>query len=287
RRLVQNTLAIIERLHPELKQRFAWQLHLGAQGQAAIALETHYAPEVQRFSVSEGFWISPPSSQTRAANQLIHPSTDLPENICGIPTVPTANPAHGAKDRPRRCFHGNLPNVTEDGSSCPVWVASNGTSHRPTGFHVVFSHLVESLVYRSADAQKFLGNETGNATVATYHWILQSLRQRARNGVAQGCDQLNPVRAQAWRQHWYRNNQTAPQTEFFRHDAHDVAVTEHVRSANVEYAARCFRYCEDSYQVSHYIPDRDRLTWGANPFGGDHDGQSFHQVAQDFEGCRA
>src|SRR5271165_5529634 len=277
----------MERFNPELKKRLTRQLHLGAQRQAAVALDAHDPPEVQRFSVSDGFWVPPPSPQTRAANHLIHPSADLPENVCGVPPVATTHPADRAKDRPRRCFHGNLADVAEHGSASPIRVAWNRARHRPNGLHVVFSHLVESRVYGFADAQKFLGNETGNATVATYHWILQSLRQRAGNGVAQGCDQLNPVRAQAWRQHGYRNNQTAPQTEFFRHDAHDVAVTEHVRSANVEYAARCFRYCEDSYQVSDYIPDRDRLTWGANPFGGDHDGQSFHQVAQDFERCRA
>jgi len=51
----ENALAIIERFNPELKKRLTWQLHLGAQGQPAVAFETHYPPEVQRLSVSDDF----------------------------------------------------------------------------------------------------------------------------------------------------------------------------------------------------------------------------------------
>ena len=89
-------------------------------------------------------------------------------------------------------------NVSEHGSARPVRVAGNRTSHRPIRLHAVFSHLAESGVYGFADAQKFLRNQTSNAIVATDDWILESFRQRTRNGVTERRDQLDPVRTQTW-----------------------------------------------------------------------------------------
>ena len=55
-------MAIIERFNPKLKKRLTWQLHLGAQGQPAVALETHDERIILPntcFSVEPGIYLPP------------------------------------------------------------------------------------------------------------------------------------------------------------------------------------------------------------------------------------
>lgn len=69
--------------------------------------------------------------------------------------------------------------------------------------------------------------------------------------------------------------------------AHHLLVREHVGAADVEGTAHLGRHGGTADEVAQDVADGDGLDAGADPAGGDHDGEPFGQVAQHFEGGRA
>jgi hypothetical protein len=65
-----------------------------------------------------------------------------------------------------------------------------------------------------------------------------------------------------------------------RHAIEHVAVGEDVGAADVHFAAERLGHLGRAQQVLDDVVDGDRLGGGAQPAGGDHDGQSFDEVAQ-------
>ena len=127
----------------------------------------------------------------------------------------------------------------------------------PGGVDVELAEQREHARDRLAYAEQVLRNETGDAIVTAYHGIFETFGERLGDVATERSDQMNPVRAQARAQDRNRYDPATGKSEFFRHQANDVAVAQHLRAADVKNATRGFRCRQHSDQIRKDVLDGD------------------------------
>lgn len=97
---------------------------------------------------------------------------------------------------------------------------------------------------------------------------------------------MNPVGTETRGEDGNWNDPAPSQAQFFRHDAHNVAIAKDVRATDVEDAARGLGHGETSHEIADDIPHGDWLARRTDPARRDHDRQAFDKVAENLEGRR-
>src|ERR1035438_10264245 len=140
---------------------------------------------------------------------------------------------------------------------------------------------------RLTHVEQLLRNDPRDPVLAADYFVFQTLGQRPRDFIAQRGHEMNPVRTQARGEDGNHNDSAARKSEFFRHDAHDVAVAERLTPADVKNTTDRFRRRQDASQVREHILDGDGLATGGDPLWSDHDRQAVNEIAKNLERCRA
>src|SRR5208337_2863727 len=95
--------------------------------------------------------------------------------------------------------------------------------------------------------------------LAAHYRVSESLCQRFCYLVAERRDEMNPVGTQTWSQDRDGDDPTSFQTEFLRHDTHDVAIAERLGTADIKDATRGLGGGQRSGQIPDHISDGNRL----------------------------
>src|SRR5678815_847597 len=202
--LLQSTLGFSLRLHKKLEPCLARQFHFCTESQHPVALDRNDSPEIERFTIADRFRITSTTAKTRTTSQNVDPTTNLPEPVRRIPSVPSTDTAHGSEYSPVRSFNQNSALVAKDCSAGPVWIPRNDSGHRPVCFDLIFCQFAQGRSDCVPNREQFLRYEFCNLIFAADNRILESLRQRLCNVVAERRDQVDPIRTQARRQYWNR-----------------------------------------------------------------------------------
>ena len=265
------------------QRRDAGQLHLGAQFEAAAWHHVRHAPEVERIADDEVVLVAAAATQARAADELVHRAAQLPKPVAAIPTGVAADRRCRRKRARGRGRDPDLAVVEIGRAAGPIGIAGHRAGVGPRGFDFVLGTVTERSVHRLAHRQQLLRHQSRRAVVAAHSAIAQPFCERSRDRMRHRRDQVDPQRTESRRQHRNGHHDARTQAARLCHHAHEIAIREDVRAADVERRANGLRDVEARDEVVQHVAHRDRLRLGRDPTRCDHRGQVLDEVAQDLE----
>ena len=283
RRLAERAVGVVDGGDFEFQLRFAGEFHFGAQRQAPVPRNAGDAPEVEGFTESNAFGIAAAAAKARAADEPVEPSADLPQPVGRVPAVAAAHTADGAEGGRGRGVDGEGTGVTEDGAAGPVGISGDGAGHGPVGDDAVLGDFDQGGGDGLLDGEEGLGDERADGVFAADDGVFEAFGKRFADVIGERCDQVDPIGAELGGEEGEREDQPGPELEFGGHDGHNLAVGEDFGTADVVGLAGGGWVGQAAGQVADDVADGDGLALGGDPFGRDHDGKAFDEVAEDFK----
>ncbi len=287
RRLAERAVGVVDGGDLEFQLRLTGEFHFGAERQTAVPGDAGDAPEVERFPESNALGITTAAAETGAADEPVEPAADLPQPVGRVPSVAAAHTADGAEGGRGGGVDGDVAGVAEDGAAGPVGIAGDGAGHGPVGDDTVLRDFDERGGDGLLDGEEGLGDERADGVFAANNGVFEAFGERFANVIGQRRDQVDPIRTEFGREERERDNDAGPEFEFSGHDGHDLAVGEDFGATDVVGLTGGGGVGQASGQIADDVANGDGLALGGDPFGRDHDGEAFDQIAEDFKRRRA
>ncbi len=163
---------------------------------------------------------------------------------------------------------------------------AGGEGVEPRGGDFVLGDADEGFVDGLLVGEEILGDDFLKAGVLADGFVDEGLDEGLSQGVAGGGDEVEPAGGEAGGEKG-NGNDVAFELACFGVSEEEFAVGEDVWSSDVELLLEGFLLTQNSGEVADDVSDGDGLAAVTGPLGGDHEGEFFGKVADDFEGGRA
>ena len=284
-RLVDRDIPIAGH-HLEFQPAASRHLHLGRQSQPPRPIADLHLPAVERLTRLEPLRVPPSACHAGATDHLIHPATQLPEPVAGIPAIHAADPLDRRERPVRRDSHHGVPMVHESRALGLAAVAVRQvlqirevSPSLARKYGVFLEHcLVDGSRQRSGPDRKGVDRRIARDNGR----IFESVDQLATHLRIFWCDELQPQARQPRRQDRHRNHEP-PQAPLPGILLHDSAIRHPVRPTDLKNPRACGGQVDGRREIGDHIGDGDRLRGRGQPRRADHHRQPFHERPHQIE----
>ena len=112
------------------------EFHFGAEGEGFVVFDADDSPEVEGFSELDAFLVASSSAESGSSDEGVHPSSEFPEDIRGVPAVPSTDATDRFEDMIRWGVDGDGSFVGEGFASGPVGVSGDWACDGPAGLDI-------------------------------------------------------------------------------------------------------------------------------------------------------
>ena len=279
----------------ELKPGLAGHFHFSGENEPCGRLRVFLigkddAPEVERITGEKLGGVASAASDASASDEAVHPAAKPPSPVHRRPTF-------GAAERPDGCdgflavggewegllvredaVGGHLHRLQERGIEL-----AGGEGIEPRGRDLILGDADKGLVDGFVVGEEVLRDEFGESIVLADGFVDEGLDERFGKWVTGGSNEVKPACGESRRKKGNRNDEAFEITGGGVTEE-EFAVGKNIRSSDVELFTESLRSAENSGEVADDVSDSDGLATVGRPLRGDHEGELFGEVTDDFEG---